>query len=240
MPAFGSETWTFKKLIIKAYDLVISQDLALPSKTITIASHRLAILPGVTISVSGEDANAHSIAANNGRSHGAHGDKGLPGNKGENAGNSFLHFDELVAEQFNLEANGGNGQDHDSRNTGNGSLGGNGQHGGNTGQGRGSGGNSGVVEVYSNQENLDHVIQISTLGSNAGKAGSMANPVTAALVAMGLIVIRYKSKAGCYTLKNKTVRYDHGIAAMEPRGCSWLAVYVWRSIETNSVRPLHH
>jgi len=199
MPSIQSESFSTKDLAIRAYELTLTDSLALPGKNVSIVCRKLIVANPLTISVNGKDGKPHLMAANNGRAPGAHGASGLKGEDGKVAGSIALTIGEVVGGELTLEAVGGNGakgQDggngQPGRNGGNagdrrtnqsdegaGRRGGNGLPGGDAGAGGpgGDAGAGGVVTVECNDPgSAEDLIHIKIGAGSAGLGGKAGSP----------------------------------------------------------------
>ncbi|MDO6437022.1 hypothetical protein Q4534_06380 [Cyclobacterium sp. 1_MG-2023] len=198
LPSSKSESWTSKSLIIQAYDLSILDSLILPSKSISINTRFLRCPNSIEISVKGDDAKNHKVAANNGRSPGAHGSPGLKGGNGNNGGNINIILENFIGEKLTLNACGGNGSHGQTGGNGvkgkkgnngadarrstdgesSGSQGGNGGNGGNAGIGGvgGHGGKSGDIFVFTNEKTKSEKFEIIVNGGKKGLGGKHGDP----------------------------------------------------------------
>ncbi len=196
MPPFDANSWASKNLTINAYHLTLTESISAPGKTVTITTRFLDVDHELSISVSGAHAKSHPVAANSGRSVGAHGGNGRVGNSGKNGGTILIIAENISGNIIKLNAEGGNGASGQSggngqtgangRNAqnrknqlsdeGSGRRGGNGAKGGNAGKGGigGNGGNAGEVTVIAAETHLKVLISIEV--GAAGMAGKNGTP----------------------------------------------------------------
>ncbi len=198
MPPFDPATWSSKNLTVRAYDLILSEDIMVPGKKVSIVTHSLTQFKDITISVSGEAGKPHPISANDGRTHGQGGSNGAEGHGGSHGGEIQLIIQKLEGQKLTLEANGGvggpgqnggsgvkgrrgrNGDDRDlwHSDEGGGHRGGAGARGGNAGRGGngGTGGNAGKIIISSTNPDIDQHIQLSAVPGEGGNPGNNGNP----------------------------------------------------------------
>jgi hypothetical protein len=194
LPRFSENSWSQKNLVVRAYDLSISESINLPSKDISISTRYLRILEPIILSVTGLNALPWPSSGRNGHEYGADGAPGEPGRRGNDGGNILIQAGFILGEELRLEANGGNGgegqrggdggvgqngsdaKDRTMSDPGQGRKGGDAGDGGAAGAGGkgGDGGSAGNIIVEGLGEDITETIKMIAepgIGGAAGKAG---------------------------------------------------------------------